>query len=70
MTDESRTRAAATPEKSAPAAGRPLRRALLPLPGLAAISLYLLVLSGVIILGVAGTLSAAVSDSGGGLHGG
>ncbi len=54
MTDESRTRAAATPEKSAPAAGRPLRRALLPLPGLAAISLYLLVLSGVIILGVAG----------------
>ncbi|MGB7547022.1 MAG: hypothetical protein WBM14_04690 [Terracidiphilus sp.] len=54
MTDESRTRAAATPEKPANAAARPARRELLPLPGLAAISLYLLVLSGVIILGVAG----------------
>ena len=32
---------------------QPPRRELLPLPGLAAISLYLLVLSGVIILGVA-----------------
>jgi hypothetical protein len=54
MTDESRTRADATPEKSAPAAARRSRRELLPLSGLAAISLYLLVLSGVIILGVAG----------------
>jgi hypothetical protein len=33
---------------------RPPRRELFPLPGLAAISLYLLVLSGVIILGVVG----------------
>lgn len=33
---------------------RPARRELLPLPGLLAIGLYLLVLSGVIILGVAG----------------
>ncbi|MGA3263883.1 MAG: hypothetical protein ABSC47_07540 [Terracidiphilus sp.] len=32
---------------------QPARRNLLPLPGLAAISLYLLVLAGVIILGVA-----------------
>jgi glycerol-3-phosphate acyltransferase PlsY len=32
----------------------PQRRDLLPLPGLAAISLYLMVLAGVIILGVAG----------------
>ncbi len=33
---------------------QPARRNLLPLPGLAAISLYLLALAGVIILGVAG----------------
>ncbi len=33
--------------------GQPARRGLLRLPGLAAISLYLLVLAGVIILGVA-----------------
>jgi hypothetical protein len=33
---------------------QPPRRELLPLPGLAAISLYLLVLAGVIILGVVG----------------
>jgi hypothetical protein len=33
---------------------RPPRRELLPLPGLAAISLYLLVLAGVIVLGVVG----------------
>ncbi len=33
---------------------QPPRRDLLPLPGLAAISLYLLMLAGVIILGVAG----------------
>jgi hypothetical protein len=33
---------------------RPPRRELLPLPGLAAIALYLLVLAGVIVLGVAG----------------
>ncbi len=32
----------------------PARKELLPLPGLAAISLYLLVLAGVMILGVAG----------------
>jgi hypothetical protein len=33
---------------------QPPRRELLPLPGLAAIALYLLVLAGVIVLGVAG----------------
>jgi lysylphosphatidylglycerol synthetase-like protein (DUF2156 family) len=33
---------------------QPQRRELLPLPGLAAIALYLLVLAGVIVLGVAG----------------
>jgi hypothetical protein len=42
----------------APAGGspapQPARASLLPLPGLAAISLYMLVLSGIIILGVVG----------------
>ena len=33
---------------------QPVRRELLPLPGLAAIALYLLVLAGVIALGIAG----------------
>ncbi len=41
------------PEALDPAAA-PVRRELLPLPGLAAISLYVLVLSGVDIIGVAG----------------
>jgi len=41
------------PEASDPAAP-PVRRELLPLPGLAVIALYMLVLSGVDILGVAG----------------
>ena len=45
-----------TPEQnSRPRESGPARRAnLLPLPGLAAVSLYMLVLAGVIILGVAG----------------
>jgi hypothetical protein len=41
-----------SPVKSAPHRPQPPSRELLPLPGLAAISLYLLVLAGVIILGV------------------
>jgi hypothetical protein len=41
------------PDTSDPAAA-PARRELLPLPGLAVIALYMLVLSGVDILGVAG----------------
>jgi uncharacterized membrane protein (DUF2068 family) len=41
------------PDASDPAAA-PVRRELLPLPGLAVIALYMLVLSGVDILGVAG----------------
>lgn len=52
MTDEPRPNDAAAPESSGNAAPQPPLRELLPLPGLAAISLYLLVLTGVIILGV------------------
>jgi len=54
---------------------QPPRRELLPLPGLAAIALYLLVLAGVIVLGVAGghypplflVFSAAFITAGAGL---
>jgi hypothetical protein len=51
MTDEARKDEAAQSETARDEA-RPARRELLPLPGLAAISLYLLVLAGVISLGV------------------
>ena len=40
-------------EPNGPDQSMPLRRELLPLPGLAAIGLYMLVLSGVVITGVA-----------------
>lgn len=50
MTNEAPKDAAG--EKTGNGASQPPRRELLPLPGLAAIGLYLLVLSGVIILGV------------------
>jgi hypothetical protein len=52
MTNETENGEAAT-DAAQPAQERPLaRQELLPLPGLAAISLYLLALAGVIILGV------------------
>jgi hypothetical protein len=56
MTDESRTDATKRggSEKPAGAPPQPQRRELLPLPGLAAIGLYMLVLAGVSILGVVG----------------
>ncbi len=52
MTEEARNNPADSPHK--PAGVAPPRRELLPLPGLAAIGLYLLVLAGIIILGVVG----------------
>lgn len=54
MTDDSSTSADAPAPKPDKPAPQPLRRKVLALPGLAAISLYLLVLTGVLILGVAG----------------
>jgi hypothetical protein len=54
MSDDSTTHGDATGPEPAKPSSPPQRRELLPLPGLAAISLYLLVLSGVLILGVAG----------------
>jgi len=53
MTEEARNNPADSPHKPAGVAPPP-RRELLPLPGLAAIGLYLLVLAGIIILGVVG----------------
>jgi glycerol-3-phosphate acyltransferase PlsY len=53
MTDESKTNAPATNDSKKDGANS-VRQELLPLPGLAAISLYLLLLAGVIILGVTG----------------
>ena len=56
--------------------GQPTRRVFLPLPGLAAISFYMLVLAGVIVVGVVNgrhypplflVLSAALITAGGGL---
>jgi lysylphosphatidylglycerol synthetase-like protein (DUF2156 family) len=56
--------------------GQPTRREFLPLPGLAAISFYMLVLAGVIVVGVVNgrhypplflVLSAALITAGGGL---
>lgn len=56
MTDQTKPRETAQANTAAntPKIVPPLKRDLLPLPGLAAISLYILVLAGVIILGVAG----------------
>ena len=52
MSNDPNTNEAPTGEKAGSARLQQPRRDLLPLPGLAAISLYLVVLSGVIILGV------------------
>jgi hypothetical protein len=54
MTDPSHDEKAAASGGERPSHARSPSRELLTLPGLAAIALYLLVLSGVIILGVAG----------------
>jgi hypothetical protein len=52
MTNLSNTNQTGTSEEAGNARSKPPKRELLALPGLAAISLYLLVLAGVIILGV------------------
>jgi hypothetical protein len=52
--DPGRQIAAELKRDGSDSAAEPVRRALLPLPGLAVIALYMLVLSGVDILGVAG----------------
>jgi hypothetical protein len=52
MTNLSNTNQTGTSEEAGNARPKPPKRELLALPGLAAISLYLLVLAGVIILGV------------------
>jgi lysylphosphatidylglycerol synthetase-like protein (DUF2156 family) len=54
MTAESQSNTAEAHDESGKVTPLPPKRDLLPLPGLAAISLYLLVLAGVIILGVVG----------------
>jgi glycerol-3-phosphate acyltransferase PlsY len=59
MSDETRTdpatpQSGASGQKPSAAAVAPQRQALLQLPGLVAISLYMLILAGVVILGVLG----------------
>jgi hypothetical protein len=54
MTNQAETHENGMSENAGDALPKPPKRELLPLPGLAAISLYLLVLAGVIILGVVG----------------
>jgi hypothetical protein len=54
MTNQAETHENGMSENAGDALPKPPKRELLPLPGLVAISLYLLVLAGVIILGVVG----------------